>query len=156
MTENSPVKSLTQQRILRTNRGLGGGFVLDAVRDVSHEDRPLGFPITDTCGGGLEYFHRSLAIRRRRQNGNPVSNGSARYGLKFRGTWTREWQRWQGPLALVRVNLKPILSSERAALTKKQQISSDNFCGWEKKTGSWSQIVAWYHDTLTDWSSVVN
>jgi hypothetical protein len=40
------------------------------------------------------------------------------YCLKFCGIWTREWKRWQGPVALVRVNYRPVLFSERAPYIK--------------------------------------
>jgi hypothetical protein len=42
------------------------------------------------CRGGIEYFHRSLAGRKRRQKENPVSNETVRYGHELHGTWTRQ------------------------------------------------------------------
>jgi hypothetical protein len=101
-------------------------------------------------------FPPSPASRKRRQKGNPVSNETVKYGLKFYGTWTREWQRWQGPVALVGVNYNPVLSSGRAPHTKNPQMSVDNFPGRERNIGRGSQKVAWYQDRLTDWPSVVN
>jgi hypothetical protein len=49
----------------------------------------------------------------RRQKEKPVSNETVRYRLNFCGTWTQEWQHWQGPVALARVNYGPVLSSVR-------------------------------------------
>jgi hypothetical protein len=39
-------------------------------------------------GGGLEYFHHSPVSHKWQQKGNPVSNETVKYGLKFCGTWT--------------------------------------------------------------------
>jgi hypothetical protein len=79
-----------------------------------------------SCGGGVEYLHRSLASCRRRRKGNPVPGGY-KYGdlaLQVRGSlgcervtcrescWTRtwEWLRWRGPAAIV--NDRHIISWE--------------------------------------------
>jgi hypothetical protein len=59
----------------------------------------IGRDVGTPCGGGLEYLHRSPACRKRRQKGNRVSNEAVRYSLKFCATWTRERQRFQGPVA---------------------------------------------------------
>jgi hypothetical protein len=44
------------------------------------------------------------------------------YCHAFWGACTRGWQRWQGPVTLVRVNYRPVLSSERS-LHKKNKNS---------------------------------
>jgi hypothetical protein len=98
-------------------------------------------------GGGLEYLHCSPASRKRRRKGNPVpgditgppcswgykygnlalhvervSYEIVKYGREFCGTWTREWLLWQGPEAIVPVNYRLVLSSERAPHIKKPAI----------------------------------
>jgi hypothetical protein len=44
---------------------------------------------------------------------------AVRHDFKFCGNWARDYQRWQGLIALVRVNYRPVFSSERASHTKK-------------------------------------
>jgi hypothetical protein len=84
--------------------------VVFSLRSMSlYTTKTPAFP----CRGDLEYFHRSPTSRKGRQKGNPTSNETAAYSLKFCGTWTREWQRGYGPGASVRANYRPILSSER-------------------------------------------
>jgi hypothetical protein len=103
--------------------------------------------VTTPCGGGLEY-----GSRKRRQKGNPVSNERVRYGLKFCGIWTREWQRMQGSVALVQVNYRPALMPETVTHNKKTSV-------WKKegkrKINRSSQMVTWYQNRLPDWPSVV-
>jgi hypothetical protein len=60
-----------------------------------------------------------------------VSNEIVKYGREFCRTWTREWLLWQGPEAIVRLNYRPILSSERASHVKKPAIV-------RQKTKIWS------------------
>jgi hypothetical protein len=70
--------------------------------------------------GGLEYLHCNPASRKRRRKGNTVSNETVRYGLESCGTWIQEWQCWHCPVAILWVNYRPVLSSERAPHMKKQ------------------------------------
>jgi hypothetical protein len=82
------------------------------------------------------------------QTVSTVSNETVRYGLKLDATWTPKWRCWQGPVALVQVNYRPVLSSERAPHTKKPQMSEDNIRG-EKEN-----LVAgprWRPDTRIYW-----
>jgi hypothetical protein len=48
------------------------------------------------------------------------------------GTWTPEWLLWQGPEVIVRVNYKPILSSERAPHSKKPAIDKQKTKIWPR------------------------
>jgi hypothetical protein len=61
--------------------------------------------ISAPCGGGLEYLHRSPASRKRRQKGNPVSNETVKFGLKFC---------LHLDLTVSTVRYRSVLSSERA------------------------------------------
>jgi hypothetical protein len=105
-------------------------------------------------GGGLEYFYRSPASRKRRRKGNPVpggisgppcswgmwirepgvSNETVEYGREFYGTRPRDWLLWQGPEAIVLVNYRPILSSEREPHSKKTAIFNKKILSWEPDT----------------------
>jgi hypothetical protein len=72
----------------KVERLLEAVFSLRAVSKLYHESwLPLK---SHLCGGGIEYLQRNPTSRKRRQKGNPVSNETVRYGLKFCGTWTRE------------------------------------------------------------------
>jgi hypothetical protein len=51
-----------------------------------------------------------------------VSNEAVKYGREFCGTSTQELLLWQGPEAIVQVNYRPILSSERVPHIKKPAI----------------------------------
>jgi hypothetical protein len=48
-----------------------------------------------------------------------VSDETVKYGRDFCGTSTQEWLLWQGPEAIVQVNYRPVLSSERALQNNK-------------------------------------
>jgi hypothetical protein len=54
-------------------------------------------------------------------------------GSEFCWTWTREWLLWQGPEAIVRVNYRPILSSERVPSIKNSAIVRQ-----KRKIWSWA------------------
>jgi hypothetical protein len=115
------------------------------------------FPM-NPCGGGLEYLHRSPVSRKKRRKGNlvpgrytlatlflaDINTGTwpSRLGESqmrqyiwsgFCGTCAPEWLLWQGPKAIVRVNYRPILSSERAPHSKKPTIVKK-----KKKIWSWA------------------
>jgi hypothetical protein len=51
-----------------------------------------------------------------------VSNETVKYGREFCGTSTQDSLLWQGPEAIVQVNYRPILSSERVPHIKKPAI----------------------------------
>jgi hypothetical protein len=63
------------------------------------------------CRGGVEYFLRSPASRRRRRKGKSRIWDS-KYGGESRGTRTQELLYWRAPAAIV--NDRPVLSSESA------------------------------------------
>jgi hypothetical protein len=48
-----------------------------------------------------------------------VSDETVKYGREFCGTSTQELLLWQGPEAIVQVNYRPVLSSERALQNNK-------------------------------------
>jgi hypothetical protein len=52
-----------------------------------------------------------------------VSKETLKYGREFCGFSTQESLFWQGPEAIVHVNYRPVLSSERALHIKKPQSS---------------------------------
>jgi hypothetical protein len=60
-----------------------------------------------------------------------VSDETVKYGHEFCGTWTQEWLLWQGLEAIVQVNYRPVLSSERVPHIKKPAIV-------RQKTKIWS------------------
>jgi hypothetical protein len=70
------------------------------------------------------------------------------YGSRFHGN--AELLLWQGPEAIVRVNYKPILSSERTPIARNPQLSNR-----KQKSGHGLQMGARYQDRLADWLSVV-
>jgi hypothetical protein len=102
-------------------------------------------------GGGLEYLHRSAASRKNKkgiqcpwlQLGHPVpggykygdlalqvggvSNETVKYGLEFCGPSTQESLLWQGQQAILQVNYRSILSSERVPHIKKPAIVREIF-----------------------------
>jgi hypothetical protein len=79
-------------------RNDGSLTVRDSKRRKMYTDR------ISPCGGRLENFHCSSATRKRRQfEVQSQINKAVKYGLKFCGTWTRKWQRWQDPVANLRV-----------------------------------------------------
>jgi hypothetical protein len=83
--------------------------------DVSEERSDSFIRVT-----GIAELGRTLAVtsnRRTLRRNTEYEYETLRYGLMFCGTLTREWQRWQSPVALVQVNYRPILSSERAPHT---------------------------------------
>jgi hypothetical protein len=51
-----------------------------------------------------------------------VSNETVKYGRDFCGTWTRDLLLWQSPEAILQVNYRPILSSERVLSIKNPTI----------------------------------
>jgi hypothetical protein len=83
-----------------------------------------------------------------------VSDETVKYGREFCGTLTQEWLLWQGPEAIVQVNYRPVLSSERALQNNKATIIYRKFQG-ERKIGHGSQMSAWHQDWLADWLSNV-
>jgi hypothetical protein len=78
-----------------------------------------------------------------------VSNEIIKYGHEFCGSWTREWLLWQGPEAIIQVNYRPILWSERVTKSWNPQLSDGG-----GKSGHKFQIGARNQDTLADWPSV--
>jgi hypothetical protein len=68
----------------------------------------LGHPVPG------RYKYGDLAL----QEGT-VSYETIKYDRGLYGISTREWLLWQGPEAVVRVNYRPILSSEREPRIKK-------------------------------------
>jgi hypothetical protein len=94
------------------------------------------FTLNISCGGGVEYLHRSPASRTMWRKGNPVSGGitvplssrgiqiresvppgwwsleseTIKHGHESSGTRTWEWLRWWGPAEIV--NGRAIFSSE--------------------------------------------
>jgi hypothetical protein len=75
----------------------------------------LGYPVPG------KYKYGDLAF----QVGG-VSNVTVKYGYEVCGTSARGKLLWQGPEASVRVNYRPILSSERASHNKKPAIVRQN------------------------------
>jgi hypothetical protein len=59
------------------------------------------------------------------------SHEAVKYGLEFCRIFTQEWLLWQGPEAIVQLNFRPILSSERVPHVKKPAIV-------KQKTKIWS------------------
>jgi hypothetical protein len=108
-----------------------------------YQDSVLGTP----CGGGLPYLFRSPVSRKRWQEGNRASRDRVRYGLKFSGTWIREWLCWRGPAALARVNCRHVLSSERAPYTKNPNVWS-KYASRERKINCRPRK---WPDIRTDW-----
>jgi hypothetical protein len=62
-----------------------------------------------------------------------VSDETVKYGREFCGSSTQEWLFWQGLEAIVQVNCRPILSSERVPHIKKPAI-----VGQKTKIWSWA------------------
>jgi hypothetical protein len=60
-----------------------------------------------------------------------VSDETVKYGREFCGTLIQEWLLWQGLVAIVQVNCRPVLSSERVPHIKKPAIV-------RQKTKIWS------------------
>jgi hypothetical protein len=88
--------------------------------------------------------YRNLAIQVGR-----FSNETVKYGHEFCGTWTGKWLLCQGPEAIVWVNYRPVLSSNRESHIKKPAIV-------RQKTKIWSLAKgAWHQARLADWPSVV-
>jgi hypothetical protein len=67
-----------------------------------------------------------------------------KYGRELCGIWTQEWLLWQDPEAIVWVNYRPILLSERAPHIKKTAIVKQ-----KKKSRHGFQMGAWHQDRLT-------
>jgi hypothetical protein len=129
-------------------------FSVLSVQRLYHEDQRDKTEYSP-CGGGVEYFHRNPASRRRRWKGNPEPWGITRppcswgtytwgsgppdwgslecervkYGRESLGTRIWEWLRCRGPVAIV--NDRSIFSSERILLKE-----YDLKCSVKKK--SWS------------------
>jgi hypothetical protein len=76
-----------------------------------YEMEVLGHPVPR----GYKYGDLDLQVR-------GVSNESVKYGREFCGTWPPESLLWYGPETIVRVNYRPVLSSERASHSKKPTI----------------------------------
>jgi hypothetical protein len=73
-----PVNTFLRQRKQEgSNRRTVGESLFREVRAEAILGEPIGEPPSDPCGGGLEYRHRSLASRKRRQKGNPFPGGIA-------------------------------------------------------------------------------
>jgi hypothetical protein len=103
----------------------------------------------DPCGGWLEYFRHDPASHERWQKGNTTSNETVSYSLQYCGTWTRQWQRWQCPVALLQANYRPIHSWGRAPHKKKTANVWKIFSIEVKEklvTGP-----GWWPGTRTDW-----
>jgi hypothetical protein len=132
------IKSHSLRRHARWNCLAPCGVLYRVSREVRTDFILLCRWTSDThnpCGGGLEYLYRSLASRRRRWKGSPVSRGITGlpcswriyngdlaleaggvsnytvYGHESRRTRTREWLCWRGPAAIV--NDRLVLSSEK-------------------------------------------
>jgi hypothetical protein len=75
----------------------------------------LGVQLGHTVPGGYTYGDLVLQV-------GGVSNETVKDDHQFCGTWTREWLVWQNPKAIVPVNYRRILSSERAPNIKKPPI----------------------------------
>jgi hypothetical protein len=73
----------------------------------------LGHPVP----GGCKYEDLALQV-------GGVSNETVKHGLEFCGTSIREWLLWHCPEAIVQVNYRPILSSERMPHIKKPTIDT--------------------------------
>jgi hypothetical protein len=83
------------------------------------------------------------------------SHETVKYGREFCEASTQEWLLWQGPEAIVPVNYRPVLSSERALQNNKPATVWRKFQG-ERKIGRGSQLGAWHQGRLADWLSVIN
>jgi hypothetical protein len=93
---------------------------------------------------GYKYGNLALQVGR-------VSNETVKYGREFCGTSTEEWLLWQGLEAIVQVNYRPILSSEKVPHIKKPVIVRQ-----KKKSGHGLQMGARHQDRLADSPLVVN
>jgi hypothetical protein len=103
-------------------------FLCGPCRGARHQDLLIDWPSVamwhglwlnrerTSCGGGLEYFHRSPSSRSRRRKGS-LEFETVNYGHNSYGTRTREWFIWGGPAAIL--NNRPVLQSERALHIKK-------------------------------------
>jgi hypothetical protein len=98
------------------------------------------------CGGGVEYFRRDPASRRRQRKGS-LESETVKYGNEYQGARTRVRLRWQGTAAYTKD--RPVLSSERASPQKQ-----DRNC--QTVIHIWSWVLDWarHQDLLTDWPSV--
>jgi hypothetical protein len=76
-----------------------------------------------------------------------VSNETVKYDREFCGTSTQEWLLWQGLEAIVQVNYRPVLSSERVLQNNKHATVWRKFQR-ERKIG---HSPRWVPDTKTDW-----
>jgi hypothetical protein len=62
--------------------------------------------------GGYKYENLALQV-------GGVSDETVKYGREFCGTSTEELLLWQGPEAIVQLNYRPVLSSERVPQNNK-------------------------------------
>jgi hypothetical protein len=69
-----------------------------------------------SCGGGVEYLHRSPASRIKHEKGS-LESETENYGRESHVARTREWLRWREVAAMVKD--RPVLSSERAPHSNK-------------------------------------
>jgi hypothetical protein len=88
--------------------------------------------------GGYKYRELALQV-------GGVSDEPVKYGREFSGTSTQERLLWQGLEAIVQVNYKRILSSERVPHIKKPAIVRQ-----KKKSGHGLQMGARHQDRLAD------
>jgi hypothetical protein len=104
---------VVRQRPANNNRGIV--FSAQSTKQHLNRNREMVFSVWDisciTCGGGVEYLHRSPATHRRQRKGSHESE-TVKYGREYHGTCTRDWLRWRGPAAIL--NGRPVLLSERA------------------------------------------
>jgi hypothetical protein len=99
----------------------------------------LGYPVPGISKyGSLAFQIESLKFR------------NIKFGHESRGARIRERLPWQGPTATV--NCRPVLSSERAPIITKPQLSKDNLKKKNRKIGHLSRMGP---DVLTDWSTTV-
>jgi hypothetical protein len=128
-----PDGCLTPGRTGRLTVGRNITLTLTLTLNVStgRKRNPVPGSITgQPCSWGISL--RDLAL----QVGG-VSYETVKYGREFCGTWIQQWLLWQGPEAIVWVNYRPILSSERAPHINKP-------------------AIFWYQDRPADWPSGEN
>jgi hypothetical protein len=68
--------------------------------------------LDDLVPGGYKYGNLALQV-------GGVSAETVKYDREFCGTSTQELLLWQGPEAIVQVNYRPVLSSERVLQNNK-------------------------------------
>jgi hypothetical protein len=128
LLDNGSVNSFLLQRVYAATEEL-----LDELFSASSLSYRRKARYYFSCGGGIEYFHRSPSSRKRLRKGNPVpgvylghpvpggykyrnlafqAGGISRIGTIKWETQTRAGLHWRGPAATV--NYRPVLSSEMA------------------------------------------